>query len=227
MAETTLQSDSLGSRNPAITIEVEADPTPLVKIFANKLKKASQQANFADLMKQAQGCFALKSNSDPQSLTFKIKGSKISLFSGIKPDAKIIVHTPLDETGSQKTHVEKLWRHPLFAMHVGRLLTFSLPNWVDSAKRFWIQNKDYPGMPDSIKIKCTDEDREFILGERSESSQTEMTLVGTAKELAQFLSGDSIFIQSAMSGKLHGTMSFEHAVVLSDISIQMLLGERG
>jgi len=223
MEEATLQRDRL---NAEISIILELDPCPLVKIFANKLKKASRDSGFAAMLKQTQGCFALKSNSDPQALTFKINGNEIALFSGIKPEAKIIIHTPLDDTGSQKTRIEKLWRHPLYAMRVGRLLVFSQSNWVDSAKRFWALNKDYPGMPSSIKIECSDENREFILGAELELKAPEMTLIGTANELSKFLSGDTVFIQSTMSGKLSGTMSFEHAVVLSDLSLQMLLGER-
>jgi len=215
--------DSQGqeSKTTGISLLLEEDPCPLVKIFANKLSVASLQSDFLQKLAKVQGCFGLKSASDPQCLSMLIKGTTISLYTGIRKDAKIVIHTPLDENGPQKTRVENLWRHPLFAINVGKLLDFPKANWIDSGKRFWEKNKDYPGMPQGIDLICTDEDRQYTLGEHAE-----VRLSGKAKDLAEVLSGETVFIQSALTSKLRGQMSFEHAVVLSDVTLQMLLGDR-
>lgn len=205
----------------ALSLVLEKDPCPLVKIFANKINNASHCPTFIESVRRTQGCFALKSNTGPQSLTIDIKGKTISLFSGIKANAKIIIHTSLDDSGSQKTKIQNLWKHPLFAINIGRLLQFPKPSWVDSAKSFWDKNKDYSGMPSGIKLECTNEDSEYIIGE-----DPEVTISGSANDLIAFLTGETVFVQSSMKGKLKGEMSFEHVVILSDVTLQMLLGDR-
>ncbi|MFT7687791.1 MAG: hypothetical protein ACI9FB_003148 [Candidatus Azotimanducaceae bacterium] len=200
---------------------LEDDPCPIVKIFANKITAASNSPTFIEKLGRTQGCFALKSNDGTQSLSIVIKGHTISLFSGIRASAKIIIHTPLDHSGSQKTHVENLWRHPIFASHVGCLLEFPKTNWIDSAERFWDKNKDYPSMPRGITLECSDESKAYIIGDNPEA-----TVTGDADSLGAFLTGETVFVQSCMNGTLKSEMSFEHTVVLSDVTLQMLLGER-
>ena len=109
----------------------------------------------------------------------------------------------------------------MFAINIGRLLQFPKPSWVDSAKSFWDKNKDYSGMPSGIKLECTNEDSEYIIGE-----DPEVTISGSANDLIAFLTGETVFVQSSMKGKLKGEMSFEHVVILSDVTLQMLLGDR-
>jgi len=217
----TTEEQAVEPQAKDITLVLENDPCPIVKIFANKMNNALNDSSFIENVERVQGCFALKSIDGAQSLTINIEGKTISLYSGVKAGAKIVIHTPLSDSGSQKTRVENLWRHPIFANRVGRLLDFPKPSWVDSAKRFWDKNKDYPGMPTGIKLECTDEAREYIIGVSPEAS-----ISGHSKELINFLTGENVFVESCIKGKLNSQMSFEHAVVLSDVTLQMLLGER-
>jgi hypothetical protein len=212
---------AIDSNAKKLTLLLENDPCPLVKILANKINNASDNPAFIENVRRTQGCFALKSNTGPQSLTIDIKGSTISLFSGIKARAKVIIHTSIDGSGPQKTKVENLWKHPLLAINIGRLLQFPKPSWVDSANTFWDKNKDYSGMPRGIKLECTDDAQEHILGENPEA-----TISGTANNLREVLSGEAVFVQSGIKGTLNSEMSFEHLVILSDVTLQMLLGDR-
>lgn len=75
-------------------------------------------------------------------------------------------------------------------------------------------------MPDGITAKSTDEDRQLSVG----SSDEPVYLEGSASNLAQAFSGSSPLVQLLFEGKLKGHYRFQHVVVLSDITLQMMLG---
>ena len=200
-------------------VSTESDPTPLVKIFANKFKKALEQPEYASAISHFSGSFALQSTADPQSITVDVQGGVISIRHGVQSTAKIIVHLNFNKPANPK--VQGLFRHPLFSMKVSRLLNFPTLPWTVAAEQFWERNHCYPGMPKGIRITCTTDDQVLLLGE-----EHEVTITGAGDHIAEVFSGNTVFIQSFVTGKLQVDSSFEHAVVLSDVSVQMLLGDR-
>ena len=46
------------------------------------------------------------------------------------------------------------------------------------------------------------------------------------RKLIEVFSGGNVFVQALMTGKVKSIASFEHTVVLSDVTAQMLLGDR-
>ena len=55
-----------------ISISTELNPSPLVKIFATKFRKAIHQPGYCQQLAKARGTFALKSSKDPQAITITI-----------------------------------------------------------------------------------------------------------------------------------------------------------
>lgn len=206
-----------------LVVSTEQDPTPLVKIFANKFRKALTDAKFANHARNFHGSFALASLKDPQSLTITVGNGKISITHGIAVNAKIIIRMDFDKPVKPK--IEGLFRHPMLALKISKLLQFPETNWTDAASRFWDCNSTYPGMPGSIKIHCADEDRDFILGDLTDGNP-DMQISGKGIDIADVFSGGTVFLQALMTGKIKSIASFEHTVVLSDVTVQMLLGER-
>jgi len=205
--------------NPAIVVSTENDPTPLVKIFANKFTKALSQPDFARKVSKFNGSFAMASTKDPQSITIDVADGAIKICRGIQPRAKIEIRMDFDKPVNPR--VIGLFRHPLFALQASRLLDFPAISWTDAVHQFWTAHQDYPGMPLGIRIACTDESREISLGD-----EQQMTITGKANDLAEVFAGDSVFAQSCILGKFKVEASFEHLVVLSDLTLQIMLGDR-
>lgn len=200
-------------------VTTEVDPEPLVRIFAAKFTAALHQPNYAALMTKSQGKFSLQSKTDPQAITVTINTEGLYVSSGVDRSSAIVIHLNIaDPSASPK--VEGLLRHPLYASAVGKLLEFPEIDWADGLKRLWDQYQDFPGMPDGITAKNTDEDRQLSVG----SSDEPVYLEGSAANLAEAFSGGSPLLQLLFEGKLKGHYRFQHIVVLSDITLQMMLG---
>ena len=203
-----------------ISISTELNPSPLVKIFATKFRKAIHQPGYCQQLAKARGTFALKSSKDPQAITITISANNVHLVSGVVPHADIVISLDFDNPDAAPK-VTNLWRHPLYAMAIGKLLEFQSPHWIDAMKRFWEQHHDFPGMPSGIKVHCEDEDRDFTIGSESH----EMLLTGKAEDIAEVFSGDAVLFESLSKQKLKGQFNFQHAVVISDVTLHMMLGD--
>tara|TARA_R110002072_G_scaffold64_5_gene354 strand:- start:25955 stop:26569 length:615 start_codon:yes stop_codon:yes gene_type:complete len=201
-------------------VTTEADATPLVRIFAVKFKAAVQQAGYVSLVKKTQGTFSLKSKTDPQAITVAIGTAGMHISSGVDKASDIVIHIDFNRP-NERPKIDGLLRHPLYALAVGKLLDFPETNWADALKRLWDQYKDFPGMPDGITAKSLDEDRQLSVG----SSTEPVYLEGKSSDLSEVFSGGSPLLQVMSAGKIRGIYSFQHAVVLSDITLQMMLGE--
>lgn len=200
-------------------VTTEVDATPLVRIFAAKFTAALHQLDYAALMKKSQGQFSLQSKTDPQAITVTINTAGAHISSGVDQASTIVIHLNFANPNAS-AKVEGLLRHPLYANAVGKLLEFPEVNWADALKRLWDQYKDFPGMPDGITAKSTDEDRRLSVG----SSDEPVYLEGKSADLAEVFTGSSPLVQLLFEGKLQGHYRFQHVVVLSDVTLQMMLG---
>jgi len=201
-------------------ITTEADATPLVRIFAVKFAAALRQPSYVSLLKTTEGTFSLQSKTDPQAITVKLNKNELHITSGVDKDSDVVIHINFSKP-NDRPKIDGLIRHPLYAMAVGKLLEFPETNWADALKSLWDKYKDYPGMPGGITAKSLDEDRRLSVG----SSEEPVYLEGRSADLAEVFSGGSPLLQLMYSGKIKGLYVFQHAVVLSDVTLQMMLGE--
>lgn len=202
-----------------ITITVEDDPVPLVRIMAAKLKRSAQHPDFANLVRGMTGKFVLASHKDPQAVTFVLDGNSIFLKRGVDTSAMLVIKLDLD-TG-KSVEIKGLWRHPLLAMKAGKLLEGFNSDWTELADLFWQQNADYPGMPASITLKCSEDGRVVSLGDSDPNDG--VLIEGGAIDLTDFLTGGEVFIVGLMQGKLKSLCSLKQATVLSDVTKNMML----
>ena len=104
--------------------------------------------------------------------------------------------------------------------HIHRWMAAPLPNWTDSAKRFWANAEGIPHLPTGLSVTCIDDGRTLQLGE---SGDTEIH--GTAAALEEAMFGRDLLVQMVIKGKLRYRGSFAHLASLSQAGQQMLLGE--
>jgi hypothetical protein len=129
-----------------------------------------------------------------------------------------VVHLDFNNQ-SEKPRIERLLRHPLFAIQVGKLLEPPLQNWIIEAKKYWEQVSDYRRMPASIKFISTTDNNELTLGD---SYQTPAVIVsGKPEVLLKIVNGGLVFIEANMSGKINA--SVKHLVTLTGVSIKRLI----
>lgn len=201
------------------TVSTSADPTPIELIFAKKIRDALENASYLSEAKKCQGVFGLQVKNDPQAITVEIDGLNINIKSGIAKSCQVVITTDLKP--NSKPDVKGLLRHPMFAMQVGKFLDFPSASWADALKRFWDQHQEVKGMPTGLTIKCLDEDRQLSVGNTEDACYFE----GTAANLAEAFTGGSPFIQLLAQGSLRGRYNVQQAIVLSDITLHMMLGE--
>jgi len=202
-----------------VTITVEEDPVPIVKIIAAQFRRSLRHRAFVRAARGFNGTFALASTTDPQAVTVSARSRNIHVSRGVSGDAKVVVR--LDFNSDQAPTVEGLWRHPLLALRVGKLMETYEKSWTDSARQFWEQTAGFPGMPAAIRLHCTDDDSELTVGEGA----PEVELEGSAGQLIEILTGANVFVLAALQGKIRAEASLQHATVLSEVTKKLMLGE--
>ena len=113
------------------------------------------------------------------------------------------------------------WRHPVLTYKIGQLLSLPLPNWADSAKRFWAATSDLPNMPGQLTVTCTDEGRSLSFGE----GLTSFEIQGTTNQLESLLVGQSLLVVEASGGNVRIRGTLEHLTGLSHAGQKLMLGE--
>lgn len=203
--------------------EMEDDPVPIVLMFKTMLEHALSNLRHAELARSIKGSFSLVSTTDPQSLTISLNDNIVSLKHGVGKDSKIIIHldfSRMRESG-YKPRIEGLFKHPLFAYQIGKLLSFPPSNWADDAKRFWDAAGSIRGMPDGMKLICTNEGRELNLGGGEEIVE----ITGDSTNLSNLFAGSSVLINELMQGKLQMRGTLKTLTVLNGVTLKSMMGE--
>jgi hypothetical protein len=202
-----------------VRVELEDDPVPIVRVIGANFRRSLHNQQFVEAAKAIDGCFALASTKDPQAVTIRITDGVIRLTHGVAADIRLIIRLDFDADDAKLT-IEGLWRHPILAIRVGKLLEDLPVNWVDAAKRLWEASHHLPRMPRAISIHCTDEDRDIVLGD----AEPDVIIHGTARRLNEVFNGGAVFLQSMMEGKISADCSMQHAATLSEVTKNLLLG---
>lgn len=202
-------------------IECAPDSPPFVLGVWSRLKRSAAEPSLARRMQKMNGVLALKSATDHQSVTIRFDRGHIKLASGVAPDAGLqITLDPSDPDGKPK--LKGVVKHLGLALGAAKVLEPPTKSWQEEARAFWEFAADWPRMPKSMLVVCTDDHAELRLGE---SGAPEVELHGTAKNLVRVFSGDAIVTEEWLAGNLHGVATLEHASVLTGRSIAWVMGQ--
>ena len=182
-----------------------------MRVFGNSLRLGLHRAP-EDPIQGLKAVFSIRSSKDHQAVTFRIDEEAVHLSPGVAPDAAIVITMDFDRP-EDKPRISNLWRHPL--------LSLPLPNWADSAKRFWSASRDLPHMPARLIITCSDEQRSLSFGE----GEPRVELIATAKVLEQLLVGNTLLVQELISGKVRIRGKLQHMAGLTQACQKLMLGE--
>jgi len=203
-----------------IEVMVEEDAPLLPRVLANRLRCCLQRPGSDAILTGLATTFSLKSTKNAHAVTIAVKDRTLELSHGVAKDSQLIIHLDFDNPAAGE-RVEGLWRHPLLAMKIGKLMSLPLPNWADSAKRYWQSVCNDPYVPESLRVTCTDEDRSLNLG----SGEDTIEIHGTSAQLAEIFSGNALLLQEVMAGKVRFRGHLKYLAGLSGSGQKIMLGD--
>ena len=204
-----------------MTFDIARDAPPFVLGVGTVLKRAAAVPALAKRLRRMKGVLGLRSSIDPQTATIRFARGRISLRAGVADDASMVI-TMNPSDASAKPKVEGAAKHPLFALHVAKVMEPPKRTWREEAEAFWAFASPTPRMPARMRLICTDEGTELTLGA---SDGPTYEVYGTADALASTFSGASILGQDMLDGKLMCVGMLEHGSIVTGRSIAWALGE--
>jgi hypothetical protein len=204
-------------------IDVEPDPVPIVLILAATLRRAARTPKLAAAIGRVKGNVALRSTVDPQSATMRFGNGGVTVVRGVSEDADVVIAADINTMADEKPPKPKVTgaaRHLKLALTVGKLLEPPHGTWQQEAQRFFTFATARPGVPNSMKVVCTDDGSELSLG----TSPAEYELHGSAHALLNVFCGNTVLGQDLLDGKLFAVGKLAHLAELTGRSLAWMLG---
>ena len=200
-------------------VQLEPDATPLVRIIATTLRESMSDAAVARKAARLRGVFVLRSQKDPQAVTMRFDRGRVELTRGVATDAQVVVTVDLDNMSgpdAPKPQARGALLHLRLALGVSKLLEPKARPWTEHAPAFWAFASERPGMPDRLRVVCLDDGAALDLGgDRNGQPGSCYEIHGSAPALVSILSGNSVFGQDLLDGKVYAIGTLQHASVIT------------
>jgi hypothetical protein len=209
-------------------VVLEPDATPLVRIIATTLRDSTTDAAVARKAERLRGVFTLRSEKDPQAVTMRFDRGRVALSRGVAADAQVVVTVDLDNMSgpdAPKPKVRGAVRHLRLALGVSKLLEPKARPWSEHAQAFWAFAGERRGMPERLRVVCLDDGAAVDLGTGTADSNSgsHYEIRGTAAALVSIFSGNSVFGQDFLEGKVYAIGSLQHASVLTGSFLEWMM----
>jgi hypothetical protein len=207
-----------------VTITVEADPPPIVRIMATTLRRAASDPKLAATLGKLRGVAVFKSAGDPQAVTMRFDRGSVHVERGVATDAGVVIEADLatlNEPDPPKPKVRGAGRHLLFALGLAKVIDPPKPRWQDAVAPFWAFAGSGPGMPSSLLVVDTDTGERLTVGDTTGPPDVE--LHGPTTRLQTALSGNSVLGEDVLGGKLRMVGRLQHLAVLTGRSLDYLM----
>lgn len=204
-----------------ITFDIPKGATPFVLGVGATLKRSAAEPSLAKRLRKMSGVLGLRSSVDPQTATVRFDAGRVALSSGVATDAGVVITLDPNDA-SAKPKVEGAAKHPLFALHLAKVMEPPRKPWHEEAAAFWEFASSTPRMPARLRVVCTDEGAVVTFGA---SEGTVYEVHGTAAALASVFSGSSILGQDMLDGKVMCVGTIEHLSVITGRCIGWAFGE--
>lgn len=193
-------------------ITTEDDPTPLVLMLANTVRRSVAADPTA--VGQLTGVAAVKSKNDPQAVTLRFDQGDVHLEHGVADDVDLTITLDLEMDGlpdAPKPKVAGAVRHPRFAMGLAKVLEPPMPDLRTALTDFWAAVGDKAGMPDSLRATDPGTGATVEVGEPGGHSYE---LLGPEDRLVRIFAGTAVALEEIESGRCHGRGSLPNALAL-------------
>jgi hypothetical protein len=92
--------------------------------------------------------------------------------------------------------------------------------WQEEGARFWTYASTHPESPKGVRVVCLDDGTETTFG----ISPAEYEIHGSAYRLTALFTGNTVFGEDLLSGKLYGVGSLKHTAELTGRSLSFMMG---
>jgi len=209
--------------NEPVRIDTEPDPVPIVLIMAATLRRAARTPKLAAAIGRVKGNVSLRSTVDPQAATMRFGNGGVTVVRGVSADADVVISADLNRLSDEKPPKPKVSgaaRHLKLALTVAKLLEPPHGTWQEEARRFFDFATSRPGLPSSMRVVCTDDGSELVLGD----PPAEYELHGSEHALLNVFCGNSVLGQDLLDGKLFAVGKLAHLAELTGRSLAWMLG---
>jgi hypothetical protein len=206
-------------------IEVEPDPVPIVLILAATLRRAARTPKLAAAIGRINGNVALRSTTDPQAATMRFGNGGVMVVRGVADDTDVAILADLNTMSDEhppKPKVRGAARHLKLALTVGKLLDPPHGTWQQEAERFFAFAIERPRVPRSMRVVCTDDGSEIMLGDGGTAAYE---LHGSEHALLNVFLGNTVLGQDLLDGKLFAVGKLAHLAELTGRSLAWTLGQ--
>ena len=209
------------------TITLEEHGPPIVGVLSGTLHRAARQPKLARRMDKMRGTLALKSTVDPQAATITFDRGNIHITHGARPDADMTISADLNtmgRPGAPKPKVSGAMRHLGFAMGVAKVLEPPVPGgWQGAVDEFWQWASNKSGRPDQLRVVCTDDDAERIVGAPGGST---IEIHGPAWVLEAVFTGGDHLGAAMIEQRLQMVAPFPVSSPFIGLATRRMLGEQ-
>lgn len=209
-----------------MAITVEENPTPLVLIMANVVRR-SIAADVAAVAK-LKGVAAVRSVKDPQAVTIRFDHGDVHLEHGVASDAALKIAIDFDLDGlpeAPKPKVSGAARNPLFAFGVGKVLEPPMPDLITAVREFWELMHPLRDMPAGLRVTATDTGATAMAGVVGDEGDGVYELCGPVDRLLRIMTGQSPLLAELAAGRCHARGTFGAALALSRAAVLVALGD--
>lgn len=206
-----------------MTITTEDDPTPLVLIMANVVRR-SEAAN-PNTVAKLKGVAAVRSMHDPQAVTLRFANGDVHLEHGVAADAGVRIAMDFDLDGlpgAPKPKVSGALRHLRFAMGLAKVLEPPLPDLATATSEFWAAASSVSGMPSGLRMIATDTGE---VGTAGDDGTEVYEISGPVDRLVRILTGQAVALVELEGGRCNVRGSLGAAVALTRATVLYGMGE--
>jgi hypothetical protein len=209
------------------TIQLEEHGPPIVRILGGTLYRAAAQPKLARRMDKLKGRVALRSTTDPQAATITFDKGTVRVDHGVHPDADVVISADLNtmgRPGAPKPKVKGAFAHLGLALGAAKLLDPPVPGgWAGAVEQFWAWAEGKPGRPDQLRVVCTDDDTEKVLGQ---PGGTSVEVHGAAWALLAVFTGGDHLGAAMLEQRVQTVAAFPVASEFIGLMTKLMLAEQ-
>jgi hypothetical protein len=206
----------------------EDDAPPLVCVIHASLRRAAARPEVAERMNRLQGRAVLRSTVGPQAATIEFARGAVHVTHGVAAGADLVISGDLDtmgRPGAPKPKVAGVARHPRFALGVAKVLEDPPPGtWPEAVDEMWAWSEGQDGRPQLLRVVCTDDGVEHIVGEPGGSR---VEVHGPAWALVGVFTGADHVGAAALEGRVRVVADLATLSTFVGVLSRFMLGDEG
>ncbi len=207
-------------RDPVIVVERYA--VPIVRTLAIVLENAGKIPSIAGKMVELEGAVAFKSGTDRQAASAAFNLGEITVSKGVSADA--LITAEIDPNWpivlGPDVHITGSEEYPQFTADIRHIFSGHYIDWFEAAENFWTLYSNREDLPQAVRVQCTDDNREIILGKGS----IQLHILGNSSALASIFTCSSMLIRSVITGEIRAVGELKYLSTLTGVYFDRITG---